>query len=230
MLGLLLTVLVLSIPPGTGEGRFWDKGSEEDLVFENLGLKAEKIGMISLVDEHALVSVLIKLPKFQATAKPATDKIRRFIDTCSGEFLDHDQGQSRGISASQSTFQLLFKNNYLKLINGYKLRANNFVKSRINILEPYVLPSQLLRNARRQKRQLLAFLGSTVLSFAMGAVSEYQMYKINKHVNSNTEAINALKSRLEKEQGEIIALKSGLIGISKEITSKLTTFLERSSQ
>ena len=63
MLGLLLTVLVL-LPFGFGEGRFWDKGSEEDLIFENLGLKAEKIGMISLVDDHALISILIKLPDF----------------------------------------------------------------------------------------------------------------------------------------------------------------------
>ena len=99
----------------------------------------------------------------------------------------------------------------------------------MNILEPYVLPSQIIRNAGRQKRQLLAFLGSTVLSFAMGAVSEYQMYKINKHVSSNSEAISALKSRLDAEQGEIIALKSGLIGISKEITSNLAIFLERTS-
>ena len=78
---LLVTVLVMLVPLGSGEGRFWDKGSEEDLVFENLGLKAEKIGMISLVDEHALISVLIKLPNFEATAGPNTDKERGLIDT-----------------------------------------------------------------------------------------------------------------------------------------------------
>ena len=225
----LLIVLVSILPVGFGEGRFWDKGSEEDLVYENLGLKAEKIGMISLVDDHALISVVIKLPNFKASIKPASNKERGLIDACCGDFLDHDLGKSRGIPASQSTFQILFKENYLKLIRSYQLRADKFLESRMNILEPYVLPSQLIRHARRSKRQLLAFLGSTVLSFAMGAVSEYQMYKINQHINSNSEAIKDLKLRLDQEQKMIIALKNGIIGISREITSKLEVFLERNS-
>ena len=224
---LILSMSTLSV--GLGDGRFWDRGSEEDLVYENLGLKAEKIGMISLVDDHALISVLIKLPNFKTTVKPASDKERGLIDACCGDFLDHDQGRSKGIPASQSTFQIVFKEKYLKLIQEYKLRANKFLTSRINILEPYVLPSQLIRNARRSKRQLFAFLGSTVLSFAMGAVSEYQMYKINRHVSANSEAIKDLKSRLDLEQVQIIALKDGLIGLSKEITSKMAIFLERNS-
>ncbi|KAL5248808.1 hypothetical protein ACHWQZ_G017860 [Mnemiopsis leidyi] len=209
----LLIVLVSILPVGFGEGRFWDKGSEEDLVYENLGLKAEKIGMISLVDDHALISVVIKLPNFKASIKPASNKERGLIDACCGDFLDHDLGKSRGIPASQSTFQILFKENYLKLIRSYQLRADKFLESRMNILEPYVLPSQLIRHARRSKRQLLAFLGSTVLSFAMGAVSEYQMYKINQHINSNSEAIKDLKLRLDQEQKMIIALKNGIIAL-----------------
>ena len=225
----LLILLVSILPVGLGDGRFWDKGSDEDLVYENLGLKAEKIGMISLVDDHALISVLIKLPDFKATVKPVSDKERGLIDACCGDFLDHDHGRSKGIPASLSTFQILFKQRYSGLIRDYKLRADRFLKSRMNILEPYVLPSQLIRNAKRSKRQLLAFLGSTVLSFAMGAVSEYQMYKINQHVSANTEAIKDLKSRLNQEQVEIIALKDGIIGLSKEITSKMAIFLERNS-
>ena len=226
----LLIVLISGLPVGLGEGKFWDKGSDEDLVYENLGFKAEKVGMISLVDEHALISVLIKLPNFKTTVKAASDKERGLIDACCGDFLDHDHGRSKGIPASQSTFQILFKQKYLKLIQEYKLRADRFLKSRMNILEPYVLPSQLItRNARRSKRQLLAFLGSTVLNFAMGAVSEYQMYKINQHVSANAEAIKDLKSRLDQEQVQIIALKDGLIGLTKQITSQLAIFLERNS-
>ena len=226
MLMLVFSVLLTNCY-GNLNGKFWDRGSSEDLVITNLGLKAEKIGMIALVQDHTMISVLIKMPDFTASTVP-TQQEQVIINTCSGKNIHHENGDN-GQFNRQREYHNAFKQNYNNLMDSFNQRANQYIRSRKDILQPYVLPSQLIINAKRNKRQLLAFLGNTILSFAMGAVSEYQMYKINKHVSENNHAIIQLKEQLDQQKSEIITLKDGLIGITKSLSQKISQFLEQIS-
>ena len=173
--GIIIIVVIIGGLATLGN---WDKGSSEDFIASQVGLKADKIGMISLIEDYSILSVIVKLPNITDTMKPDKRELN-MIDHCAGNDISEFARAHK--MDSKTTAEREFKESLYALFHDTENRNLKYIQSRLDILKPYVMLHQLNNNRSRNKRSLLAFLGSTVLTMAMSGISEYQIYKINLH-------------------------------------------------
>ena len=76
-------------------------------------------------------------------------------------------------------------------------RINGFLGSRTKILESYLVnrsdTSEGAGDIKREKKGIFPMILGAGISLAIGGITEYQLYKINKHVSENTESIHHMK-------------------------------------
>ena len=194
-----------------------------------VGVKAEKIGMISITENNALLSIFVKIPNITEAALPSTSE-REVILKCKEIKTSKDDSN---VFQFKKTVTLNYDGKFLRAYNSLISqsidRANKFVKSRLDILKPYVLPIQA--NNSRSKRSLLAMLGlgGSIFSLALGAVSEYQIYKINNHLKENRADLAYLRQSIDKQQTEIVIMKENLISLVRSVTTDITHYLNELS-
>ena len=180
-------------------------GSLEDIVATDIGVKIEKRGKIVSVFEDVIISVIIKLPNITGTGYLGGIAESR-LDTC-------------------NTISRDFQKGYKRLIQVTGQETREYVSSRLEILQAFVTPTfTKTTNSTRHRRGLLSFLGSSLISLAIGGISEYQIYKINQHVSKNSDAINSIKQALNKEQAVIKSFNKQVVGFVNDITDSITRF------
>ena len=181
-------------------------GSTEDIVATDIGVKIEKRGQLVSVLEYNIISLIIKLPNLTSIDHLDSIALSR-IDTCYD--IDRD-----------------FKRNYKRLVQVTSEETQKYVSSRFEILQAFVTPTFSKNgNSTRQKRGLLSFLGGSIISMAIGGITEYQIHKINQHVSENIKAINSIMQALNREQAVIKSINKQVVGFVNDITENLTRFL-----
>ena len=188
-------------------------GSKDDVVFTDIGIKIEKIGKSVSSENEILVSVIVQFPNMSMIGDINTaynsSLVRRMADKCS----------------SLKFYRRVWREN-----NEYfRVRAQNFLKSRRTLLEPFVTPLKKKSEEipERPKRGLLGFLGSLGLTLFMGGVTEAQIYRLNKHVDQNSRAIDLLRHGILLQQTEIENLSENVVGFMREISTRLWIVLDR---
>ena len=65
------------------------------------------------------------------------------------------------------------------------------------------------------------------LTLFMGGISEAQIYRLNKHVDRNSDAIDLLRHGILQEQSEIKSLSEHVVGFMRDTTMALTLVVDR---
>ena len=217
------TAVLIMIMVGTVPGYSY-KGSVEDIVIENLGVKVEKVGETAVTKDTTLISLVIRLPHLRKVLTPEGN-IGGKLDECSSKreifsFYEHAETANLGIHNMKSMHKSLFR--------SLEERINGFLGSRTKILESYLVnrsdTSEGAGDIKREKRGIFPMILGAGISLAIGGITEYQLYKINKHVSENTESIHLMKLKVRHMEQAINILDNKVIGFITEITDKLEAY------
>lgn len=192
----------------------------QDLVMTRLGVKALKLGKIALADDYTIMSLFLKLPNISDTNTP-TPRENTLIQRCIGEELS-EYIETRLTNETLSNDKSYFAETIENIHRNNEVRIMKFIESRNHLLQPYFW-NQDTDTSGRNKRQVLALLAAGA-GLAFGGLTEYQMYKIRKHLSENENEINQIRSEFYSQQSEILSIKHNLIVISRNITQTLTEY------
>ena len=188
-------------------------GSKDDVVFKDIGVKIEKIGKSISSDNEIMISIIVEFPNItrlgDVPAVLSYESMRQKIESCTD-------------SSS------LYKSAWNQNNDFFKKMASNFLSSRKALLKPFITPlnKTFEENSGRQKRGLLSFLGSLGLTLFMGGITEGQIYRLNKHIDSNRREIDLLRHGILKQQAEIENLSEHVIGFMREFAIKIQEIIE----
>ena len=222
----LLTVLV-------GNVTFRTTGTPDDVIFKEIGIKIEKVGKAVRLEDDILVSVFIQLPNLTSVADESPRRIQSITaemhKECTADIDSSDKGKRQRAIEFQDTWD--------RIMRHYRTRAERFLRDRREVLKPFIVPlgdsdptktESDLEN-RRKRSGFFAFLGSSALTLLMGGITEVQIYKINKHLEENRNAINKLRQGMILQQTEIQQIKSQVIGFARELTTNVAYMFHRNS-
>ena len=188
-------------------------GSPEDVVFRDIGAKIEKLGKSVSSENEIMISVIIKFPNISrigdVEAAFSNPVVHRLHQKCS----------------TSKFYQTVWETNN----KYYRIRSEAFLKSKKALLKPFITPLNRTSegSTRRSKRGLLSFLGNMGLTLFMGGISEAQIYRLNKHVDRNSDAIDLLRHGILQEQSEIKSLSEHVVGFMRDTTMALTLVVDR---
>ena len=187
------------------------RGSPEDIIAADIGVKVEKIGRSMVVSDNILISSVIKLPHILEILEPMK-KAKRRINECNANL-------------EENTFRIAFN----QLAREVQSKIDRFTTTNNKILETFVYRKQTearVGEEDRVKRQILPFLIGAGTALAMEGLTEYQIYKINRHISENKDAIGEIKNKLLYLQNEVTTLDNKVVGFATEITTKMEEYLK----
>ena len=199
------------------------RGSAEDLVVENLGIKVERVGDAAETKERILISLVIRLPEVRKILSPKGnigDKLmecRNLVNVFT--FHEHARETNENNRRVKSMIKTLFAS-----LTG---RINTFLESRTKILEAYKVVNSTKLEKHKQKRGIFPLVLGAGISLAIGGITEYQIYRMNKHVAENTKTIEKMKLQVTHMDKEIEILDNKVIGFVNDITRNLEAHFER---
>ena len=188
-------------------------GSKDDVVYEEIGVKIEKIGKSISSDNEIMISIIVEFPNItrlgDVQALLSLSSMREKIDTCTDSSVHY-----KSVWDHNNAF--------------FKKMADNFLNSRKALLKPFITPLNKTseESTGRNKRGLLSFLGSLGLTLFMGGITEGQIYRLNKHIDSNRKEIDLLRHGILKQQAEIENLSEHVIGFMREFAMKIREVIE----
>ena len=223
---LAMLLLLIAVNAALSHGYYttsgnWEKGTNEDFIATNIGMKAEKIGLVSLTKDYSIVSVFIKLPNISDTIFPSKQEDISLIRSCSSGADAYGQ-----ISDRKRRFEHRFK----EFSDNSKIRLDNYITSRRDILAPYVTPNKMSYNGSRgdrQKRSLLEAVGGPLINLALNAVSQYQIHKISRHLKQNENELLTIRNQLMRSNNHFQKVMKDVIGMSKLVVDDTTENLDR---
>ncbi len=192
----------------------------QDFVMTRLGVKTLKLGKVALADDYSILSIFLKLPNITATNTP-TKQEETLIRHCTGNDISVF---ARAHFQTTTDTMIQFNNTINTLHQENEIRIKQFIETRHQLLKPYFWHDT---DGRRNKRQVLAMLASVGAGLAFGAITEFQMYKLKKHLSENENEINKLRTEYYNQQAEILTIKRNLISITRNLTQTITQYLDQ---
>ena len=201
-------------------------GTSEDLAAVNLGTVIQKMGVMYMTGEHALTSYFIKLPNI-ASILTIRNSDATTITRCTKVSQDFNQ-------------------DYQGLLRFWEGELITFVTNKRDILKQYITPMKhdnhvsFARQVHKrssaddthadhsvQRRSILGFLTGGLTSLTIGAVQQYELYRMKQHINAHDSDIQKIKTQLRSSNTQIIALKNQIIAVTKSITDTTSLFLQQ---
>ena len=99
---------------------------------------------------------------------------------------------------------------------------NKYLKANRMILEGYI-PSL---NTHRQKRGILSFVGSALLSGVLTGITEVQIQQIKSHVTRYEAEIRQLHNEIQHVESGMLKIQENVIGLVKRLELLVDSVLQ----
>lgn len=206
----LITIVVMMATVEVASDTF-----TEDIVATNVGIKIEKIGKISFINDYVITSILIRLPNLSFPIQTGfNEKSGEYFSICTTLYSINREQRVH-------TYDTIIKINTLA-----REKINYFLNSRKTTLKSYLISNWDARGEtpkQREKRQalILGLLGGGAM-MALGGITEYQIHQIKQHTNENAQKIDFLKSKMMQQEYAIKNLGETVYGFVKNVTNTVT--------
>ena len=184
---------------------------EKLYVSANEGLAVSHVGSVLLSNQEEIVSIVIKLPVFKILED------LNFYDCRNSRSLWINGKNHYRFHQDSTTF-----NDKASVNNDMIYAKNKYLKANRMILEGYI-PSL---NTHRQKRGILSFVGSALLSGVLTGITEVQIQQIKNHVTCYEAEIRQLHNEIQHVESGMLKIQENVIGLVKRLELLVDSVLQ----